>query len=367
MTEALRTLRRVRPARGAAPGDRGAGRRRDPRRRAAPGPVPARAVRRPAAARDDRLRAAHRAAAAARRRADDRARRDDPGRGHGDPRRPAPRARHGPAVHHPRPRARGRGLRPHVGHVRRADRRDPRERAPARPPAASVHRVAGQRAADDRGDGAPPDGDPGAPGERVRGPGRLRVRAALRLRPGRVPRDAPAGRGARRRPRPLHPRRRAARPSCRRWRAMPEAVLEATGLRKEFGDVVAVDGVDLHVAPGGSLAIVGESGLGQDDRRAHARRPDRADRGDDHRVRQATVRPRRGRRRSAAGAAARSRSSSRTPTRASTRATAPSRRSTRSCACTDPARRRSSARPAPPSSATWSASTAASSARGPPP
>src|SRR3954452_14694203 len=44
---------------------------------------------------------------------------------------------------------------------------------------------------------------------------------------------------------------------------MPEAVLEAHGLRKTYGALVAVDGVDLTVAPGGSLAIVGESGSGQ--------------------------------------------------------------------------------------------------------
>src|SRR4051794_29189445 len=44
---------------------------------------------------------------------------------------------------------------------------------------------------------------------------------------------------------------------------MAEPVLAATALRKEFGDVVAVDGVDLEVAPGGSLAIVGESGSGK--------------------------------------------------------------------------------------------------------
>ncbi|HEY6758010.1 MAG TPA: ATP-binding cassette domain-containing protein [Baekduia sp.] len=44
---------------------------------------------------------------------------------------------------------------------------------------------------------------------------------------------------------------------------MAELVLEATGLRKEFGDVVAVDGVDLAVPRGGSLAIVGESGSGK--------------------------------------------------------------------------------------------------------
>src|SRR3954471_18207270 len=44
---------------------------------------------------------------------------------------------------------------------------------------------------------------------------------------------------------------------------MADAVLEARGLRKEYGEVVAVDGVDLTVPAGGSLAIVGESGSGK--------------------------------------------------------------------------------------------------------
>jgi ABC-type glutathione transport system ATPase component len=44
---------------------------------------------------------------------------------------------------------------------------------------------------------------------------------------------------------------------------VPETVLEATGLRKEYGELVAVDGVDLTVPEGGSLAIVGESGSGK--------------------------------------------------------------------------------------------------------
>ncbi len=44
---------------------------------------------------------------------------------------------------------------------------------------------------------------------------------------------------------------------------MPDAVLEASGLRKEYGELVAVDDVDLEVREGGSLAIVGESGSGK--------------------------------------------------------------------------------------------------------
>jgi ABC-type glutathione transport system ATPase component len=40
-------------------------------------------------------------------------------------------------------------------------------------------------------------------------------------------------------------------------------VLEATGLRKQFGELVAVDGVSFQLPPGRSLAIVGQSGSGK--------------------------------------------------------------------------------------------------------
>ena len=43
----------------------------------------------------------------------------------------------------------------------------------------------------------------------------------------------------------------------------PEAVLEVDGLRKLFGDHLAVDDVLFSVPPSGSLAIVGESGSGK--------------------------------------------------------------------------------------------------------
>jgi ABC-type glutathione transport system ATPase component len=44
---------------------------------------------------------------------------------------------------------------------------------------------------------------------------------------------------------------------------MPEPVLEVDGLRKEYGPLVAVDGVGFTIPEGGSLAIVGESGSGK--------------------------------------------------------------------------------------------------------
>ena len=79
---------------------------------------------------------------AAGRRADHRAGRHHPGRGHGDPRRPAARVRAGHAVHHPRPGAGRRHLRPYGRDVRRAGRGGPRLRAAARRPAAPLHRRA---------------------------------------------------------------------------------------------------------------------------------------------------------------------------------------------------------------------------------
>src|SRR6202158_3276959 len=44
---------------------------------------------------------------------------------------------------------------------------------------------------------------------------------------------------------------------------MPEPVLQVENLRKEYGPLVAVDGVQFTVPEGGSLAIVGESGSGK--------------------------------------------------------------------------------------------------------
>ena len=111
-------------------------------------------------------------------------------------------------------------------------------------------------------------------------------------------------------------------------------VLEVSGLRKEFGDLVAVDDVSFTSQPARSLAIVGESGLGQDDDRPDDRRAGAAHRRNDHRLRPGPVDVRPASARVGAGAAARCRSSSRTRTPAWIRGRPPRRRSTRCCGCT---------------------------------
>jgi heme exporter protein A len=42
-----------------------------------------------------------------------------------------------------------------------------------------------------------------------------------------------------------------------------EPAIEIVGLRKEFGDRTALDGVDLSVDPGGSVAVLGRNGSGK--------------------------------------------------------------------------------------------------------
>jgi ABC-2 type transport system ATP-binding protein len=44
---------------------------------------------------------------------------------------------------------------------------------------------------------------------------------------------------------------------------MPEPIVRATGLRKEYGDVAAVDGVDLELERGSVTALVGPNGAGK--------------------------------------------------------------------------------------------------------
>ena len=103
--------------------------------------LPAPALRRPAAARDDRHGARQRARPAHRRRADHGARRDHPG---ADPRPAAQaqiRVQHGHAADHPRSRHRAQDGRPGLRHDQWRDRRARRDARHLRFAAASLHQA----------------------------------------------------------------------------------------------------------------------------------------------------------------------------------------------------------------------------------
>ncbi len=116
--------------------------------------------------------------------------------------------------------------------------------------AASLHRLAVGRPPVDRRARRPTGGHSRAAGVGLRGPRRVRVCAALHLRPGAVHRRAAAAAPARGRQRALRARRGTA-PSCsprgcrQSTDVSAEPILQATGLRKEYGPVVAVDDLEL--------------------------------------------------------------------------------------------------------------------------
>ena len=258
--------------------------------------LPAPAVRRHAAAGDDRDGAGLRAEAADRRRADDRAGRDDP---EADPRahrRPAPAAGHGGHPGHPRPGGDRRARRPGRGHVRgQGDGVDHHGRgcSPTRgtptPRRCSARCRRGLPTRSERLysiPGMPPDltAPPAAcrfaravpvragPLQAVRAAARGRqlgspVPLLLPGRPGREGRRRGAAAGGRdraeRRERACQARRRH-RCCCRPSSLVKNfAVTAGAVLQRKIGEVSAVADVSFSIRPGQTFGMVGESGCGK--------------------------------------------------------------------------------------------------------
>ena len=202
---------------GAGPRGRPAARGPDPRAGAARPPVPARVLRRHAAARDDRHGPDGHAGADRRRRADHRARRHRAAAG-ARPARLDPRGRRRrPGADQPRRHRGRRGLRPGAGHVRRPDRRGPARRRAGHARPAPLHPGArGRRARHGHRPGPAARRHPGPPGRPRRRAARLRVRRPLPARADALPDRGPAAGDRRgRSPGRLLARRRADRPRDR--------------------------------------------------------------------------------------------------------------------------------------------------------
>ena len=166
--------------------------------------LPARALRRPEAARDDRDGARVLALARHRRRADDRARRDGAGAGAAPDEGAAARPRPVDDLHHPRPLGARGDLRPARHHVRGQDRRGGTGRDGVPLAAAPVHRGARGGVPRDRRPAVPRQAD--GPRRRPARPGRRARRAARSTRAARrrsttarrsMPELYPAGEGRR--------------------------------------------------------------------------------------------------------------------------------------------------------------------------
>ena len=201
-----------RPREGRRDAAHGRHRRRAPARQVLPAP----ALGRTGAARDDRHGAGRRARAADRRRADDGARRHDPG---ADPRphaRPPGRARHECRADHPRPRDRRRDGPPRRRDVRRPDRRAGTRRGAVRRPPPSLHPWPARFDPGDRSAPRRAHRHPRSCPDAHRPATRLPLRRALPAADGRVhDGDTGARRTRRRHPRALLPPQRRQRRGCR--------------------------------------------------------------------------------------------------------------------------------------------------------